>query len=551
MKARLSLIEAINDPNLFASHFRGSSWRPWKIVLKAALGHALTPKELTFFKSIAGGRKPPKRRVRELWCIVGRRGGKDSVASLIVAHAAALFDEKGKLRPGERPACLCLASDREQAQIVKGYTRAYFEESALLAPMVASETRQGFALTNGVDVIIATNSFRAVRGRTILAAVLDECAFYRSEDSATPDIETYRAIMPGMTTIPDAILIAISSPYRRSGLLYEKYRDYFGKNSDNILVIQASSETMNPTIDKTMVAARYEEDPFAAAAEYGGQFRNDIDSFVSRDLIESCVENGVSVRPYRPGLQYFGFCDTATGTGQDSFVLAVAHRDGERAVLDLLHEIPPRFNWQNAVAEVCALLREYHISTVEGDKFAAGITVDDFLKPHGITYRYTKFVRSEIYLECLPLLTSGRACLLDNKRLVAQLSQLERKTASSGKDSIDHPKNSHDDVANAACGALVLAKAKASFNISNEMLRRAGAAPYRSAAAFFTQTDEQRAMREKSEQWWRAQRAGPQPEPIPHGSGHSPEAAWGPDGQPHSVSYSDLFDTHLKGKRRQ
>ena len=37
-----------------------------------------------------------------------------------------------------------------------------------------------------------------------------------------------------------------------------------------------------------------------------------------------------------------------------------------------------------------------------------------------------------------------------------QLSQLERRTSRFGRDTIDHPSGSHDDVCNAAAGALVL-----------------------------------------------------------------------------------------------
>ena len=34
------------------------------------------------------------------------------------------------------------------------------------------------------------------------------------------------------------------------------------------------------------------------------------------------------------------------------------------------------------------------------------------------------------------------------------------RTARGGKDSVDHPPNGHDDLANAACGALVLTTAQ-------------------------------------------------------------------------------------------
>jgi hypothetical protein len=90
--------------------------------------------------------------------------------------------------------------------------------------MLGRNTAVGFDLSNGVDVSITTNSFRAVRGRPILTAILDECAFWRDERSANPDEETYRAITPGMATLKDSMLIGISSPYRKAGLLYRKFK---------------------------------------------------------------------------------------------------------------------------------------------------------------------------------------------------------------------------------------------------------------------------------------------------------------------------------------
>ena len=54
-------------------------------------------------------------------------------------------------------------------------------------------------------------------------------------------------------------------------------------------------------------------------------------------------------------------------------------------------------------------------------------------------------------------MNSGRVTLLDNTRLIAQLVGLERHVARSGKDAVDHPPGSHDDLINAAAGALVTA----------------------------------------------------------------------------------------------
>lgn len=198
-------------------------------------------------------------------------------------------------------------------------------------------------------------------------------------------------------------------------LLYDKWRQHFGKDNNDVLVILAPSEVMNPAIDKAMIAKAYEDDPLAAAAEYGAQFRSDIESFLPLETVEACVDRGVIVRPPKADVPYVGFADAASGTGKDSFVAAIAHREADEIVLDLLHEIRPPFNPQSAIAETAELFKSYRVHSIVGDKYAAGFVVEGFGK-NGITYQYSERDRSEIYLNCLPVLTSGRARLLDNKR---------------------------------------------------------------------------------------------------------------------------------------
>ena len=49
---------------------------------------------------------------------------------------------------------------------------------------------------------------RAADGRTKVACVLDEVAFWRDETTATPDVETYRAVLPSLATT-NGMLIGI------------------------------------------------------------------------------------------------------------------------------------------------------------------------------------------------------------------------------------------------------------------------------------------------------------------------------------------------------
>jgi hypothetical protein len=454
-----SIISAMADPALFKPAFNGPSWDAWRTVLKGGDGLPMNADETAFFKSISGGREPPTSRMRELWLVVGRRGGKDSVASVLATFAAATFNQPDLLRPGERGLVACMACDRQQARIVLGYIKSYFQDIPLLAAMVQGEmTAEGFSLSNGIDVAVLANNFRSVRGRPILLAILDEVAFWRDENSAKPDEEFYRAIEPGLVTLASAgaRIIGISSPYRKSGLLYKNFKEHFGKDGD-ILVIQAPTRTLNPTVPQEFVDRAIAKDPASAAAEYMGEFRDDIGGWLPLEVIESAVDAGVTVRPPHRVHEYRAFVDPSGGRG-DSFTLAIAHDNQGLSVLDCLHEVAPPFSPMDAVAQIATTLREYGLTEVTGDRYAAEFNVDAF-SINGISYRNSGRDRSMIYQDVLPLFTSGRVRLLDNRKLVSQFASLERRTSSMGRDRIDHGPGGHDDLCNSAAGAMMAASA--------------------------------------------------------------------------------------------
>lgn len=447
----IDIVTAMNDPAFFQRWFDGESWDGWRAILKAAYALPMTDAEVEFFRTVAD-RDPPKTQVRELWIIVGRRGGKDSIASLIAAHSAALFHQSDRLRPGERAVVMCLACDKGQARIILDYTRSYFTGIDMLKGMIQRETNEGFELSNNVDISIATNNFRAVRGRAVLAAVLDEVAFYQSDTSASPDVETYRALVPGLATLPGAILIGISSPYRRAGLLYQKYKEHFGKAGD-VLVVKAPSKLLNPTLDGRIIEQALNDDPASAKAEWLGEFRDDVGGWLPTEVIEAAVDVGITVRPPRKNFKYVSFCDPSGGA-RDSFTCAVAHAENDVAVLDCLIEIKAPFNPSEATATIAATLAEYGLRSTIGDRYAAAWVTDGFARV-GIDYRHSERDRSTIYVDGIAMFNSGRVRLLDNRRMVTQFANLERRTSPIGKDRVDHGPGGHDDLCNSAAGALI------------------------------------------------------------------------------------------------
>jgi hypothetical protein len=264
-----------------------------------------------------------------------------------------------------------------------------------------------------------------------------------------------------MATVRDAALLVASSPHARKGALYDAYHRHYGKDGDPVLVWQAPTRDMNATVPQSYIDAHMAEDAARASAEYMAVFRSDLEGYVSREVVEACTGGYIELSPVA-STSYNCFVDPAggsSGSGADSFALAISHREGERIIVDLVRERRPPFSPSLVVAELVPLLKSYRISQVIGDRWAGGFPPEAFRK-HGIRYEPSKQVKSDIYVSALPMLNSGRIVLPKSERLLNQLISLERTAArGSGRESIDHPRGDgwHDDVANAAMGAAVLA----------------------------------------------------------------------------------------------
>jgi hypothetical protein len=468
-----TILEAMSHPQVFGPFFKGPSWDAWKAFLAALFGLPMDDAQLALYRTHTGRTTPPTTAFSEGELVVGRRGGKSRVLALIATYLATFRSYEEFLAPGEIATVAVIAADRKQARSIFRYTIGLLQGVPSLTGAIQDQTADTITLANSVVIEIQTASFRATRGYSFAAVLADETAFWRDESSANPDTEIFRALRPGMSSIPGAILLNASSPYRRAGLLWTTYARHFGKDAARVLVWKASTAEMNPKIDPAIITEAYEDDPESAASEYGAEFRTDIADFIGRQVVDACIEPGCHERPpaQAAGRRYSAFIDAAGGSGSDSMTLGIAHLEKDGVpVLDALRERRPPFSPDDVVTEFVGLMKSYGIFKAESDRWG-GDWVGEAFRKQGITVIPCAKPKSDIYREVLPLLNAHRAQLLDHPRLIAQLCALERRTARGGRDSIDHPPLGHDDVANAAAGVLVLVKTgRQPMRISQEEL---------------------------------------------------------------------------------
>jgi hypothetical protein len=436
-----------------------STWQNWRSILKSIFALPLGAGERELFGRIAGGRQPPSRPCKEAWIVAGRRSGKSRMAALVGVYLATF--RQYHLSPGEVGHVLILAGSKAQAKTVFSYCKGFIESSAILSRQLLEATADELRLRGNIVIAVHPNSFRSVRGRTLVAAVLDETSYWVESEEQPSALEAYRALLPALMTT-QGLLISISSPYWQRGLQWEKWNQHYGKDGD-VLVIQAESRLLNSTLDQRMIADQIAQDPEAGRSEWEASWRGDLAAYIGRDQLARCVAAGTKEIVPQDRFKYFGFVDMSGGQ-HDSSALGIAFKDADRIVLAATRECKAPHEPQAVVSSFVELLRRYRIQSVKADRYASGWAETAF-RAQGIAYMPSERSASEIFRDALPLFMNGEAQLLDDARMISQIANLERRTSRTG-DQISHPRSDHDDLAVAVCGSLLAAAGGATWERS-------------------------------------------------------------------------------------
>jgi len=360
---------------------------------------------------------------------------------------------------GERPKIFVVATNMDQAKIILNYVKAILSLTPFLRGMVERELADSVELKNGTEIVVKPASWRSSRGFTCGLLILEELAFFRFEsESALRDKEIYTAIKPGMVNIRNSLIIGISTPFARQGLLFQKYQKHYGKDG-KVLIWQSPTWAMNRTLSERELREEELESLGVAEfnAEYGARFREDIEGYLPLQIIERAIIKNQTVIPAQPNFFYYGFCDSSEGLhhGRDSMTFAVAHKQRKKVILDALLEWIPPFDPGLVIQEIAELSRQYRIRKITQDRHAIGWIANDF-RPHGIEVEVSDKTKSQIYEYFAVAMNKNGVELLDDKRMKDQIVNLQRFLRPGGMVKIDHVSGGHDDLANAVAGACVL-----------------------------------------------------------------------------------------------
>ena len=417
------LTRSMLSPELFADVFSSASVWTWRTVAKLIDGIPLTEqREVDLFKQCTGRTKLLSTSstgvLRRFALEVGRRGGKDRFLSGVgVWRAALCCDWRKHLSAGEQAVVILLGKAKRQAAILRRYCHGLLQGKKLQREVVR-ETADIIEFQNGSQLEIASNDIGLVRGRSAVAVIGSECAYWKSEEhSINQDEEVIGAAEPSMAMCPDGGLLLLGSTvYRRQGLMYKLYKQLYGNDQTNDICWFAPSRTMNPLLKQAVVDAALANDLHKANAEFFGVWREDSEDCYPVDALDACTDQNVLERPPLPFVSYFAFFDGATGTGREAFALAIAHREGDKVIIDAIRERKPRFVPSDVIAEYSTLLKQYRCHQVVGDKFAGGYEFE--WQRCGITHLPGKRVHKNRALHSFPADDFGRSRPDDRQRHV-------------------------------------------------------------------------------------------------------------------------------------
>lgn len=271
---------------------------------------------------------------RELILVVGRRSGKSAISAIFAAYELYKLLRRGHpqgyygMPSGSEIRVLCVANDKEQASIVFDDMRGHVEQVDYFKGSMANMTqtfmkfrtendRKKFG-DNGKSTIAASfksSIAKGLRGRGVMCCILDEIAFFVNDGKSSAE-RVYKAIMPSLgqfsprdkknklkTVGPtEGRMILISSPDAKEGFFYHMYQQAMsgGKGSTDMLMIQAPTWEVNPTLDRSYYEKEYFKDPKSFMTEHGAEFSDRVRGWIedSRDLTE-CVPPGL--RPVERG----------------------------------------------------------------------------------------------------------------------------------------------------------------------------------------------------------------------------------------------------------
>lgn len=403
----MTLEQLLTSPSAFGL---ASATRLQRDIARAADGLPIEPSP--FFGGVA-----PTKRPLIVEIIAGVRSGKSLMAGAAGWHSACCADLSA-LRPNERARVAIVAPTVDNANATFRLLTGALHAPAL-APLVADVSGSTVLVRRPdgrfVEIVVVAAHRGAVtlRSRWLAGFVFDEVALFGQGELGyqVNAEELLKGAEPRLLPAGQGWLI--SSPYGSQGLLYELWREYFGKPG-RVLVVRAPTLEMVPksVVSPSIVEELRARDPDTAAREFDAAWTDPEQALLPAAHVDAAI------RPERPREDlhhYFAAMDP--GTRSNAWTLAIGcrrRRDGR-----MVSAVVKVRQWQGSktaplspdeiLKEIAAELGAYGIKEIMTDQYAAD-ALRDIAKRHGLVL-YEKTITHLVKVE---LFEGLRAMLADD-----------------------------------------------------------------------------------------------------------------------------------------
>ncbi len=304
------------------------------------------------------------RQLHELILVLGRRSGKSTLSSIITVYELYKLLCRGcpqtyyGMPDGSEIRIICVANDKDQAeivyQVISNYTTTldYFSDSLVHDTKTyqcfqtdrdAEKFGKGNIKDGGrgtITVTFKSSVAKGLRGRGNIIVILDEVAFF-VDDGKSSARQIYRAVTPATKQyspkdpkdkrVPigptDGRVILISSPDAKQGFFFNQYQLSLsgGKAAKDMLMIQAPTWEVNPTLSSEEYEIEYAKSPEDFDTEYGAKFSDRVRGWIenAEDLTDCCVKDLIPLQRGNPREPFFAGLDF--GISKDGTSISLTH----------------------------------------------------------------------------------------------------------------------------------------------------------------------------------------------------------------------------------
>ena len=313
-----------------------------------------------------------------------------------------------------------------------------------------------------VECLPATRGGSALRGRSLVGAVLDEACFFRDDEFVVNDGELFKAVAPRVMAGGQVVLA--STPWAEGqGLLADLFHTNLGAPRTALAAHAPTLLLRDDARTRAMVERERERDPDNAAREFDAEFMSAGSGvFFDPQAIDRSVDASLRL-PLAHVPSEAAAAGADFGFRSDSSALVVARFDGTLyRVANLLELRPQRgqpLQPSLVVATFADATRRYGVPAVVANRHYEE-AIREHLGAHGL--RLVPAAdglrgKLETYTRARALLHEGRVRLPEHPRLVAQLKAVVSRPTPGGGLTITSPRRAgggHGDLVSALVLAL-------------------------------------------------------------------------------------------------